>query len=152
VCELPGYLRGLCFAGSYALVGLSKIREKHIFGGLPIQQRYQQLLCGVAVVDTRSGKQIGLFEYTAGCEEIYDIQFLPGVYRPTILNLDKPAVRQAITNADSCFWLRPSSQSATESASDRGTGQNPLPSASAGEEVGQTPPMGNLLPDSGKQL
>ena len=37
VCQLPGYLRGLCFRGPYALVGLSKIREKHIFGGLPVQ-------------------------------------------------------------------------------------------------------------------
>lgn len=55
VCELPGYLRGLCFVGPYALIGLSKIREKHIFGGLPVQTRYDKLLCGVAIVDTRSG-------------------------------------------------------------------------------------------------
>ena len=39
VCSLPGYLRGLCFVGPVALVGLSTIREKHIFGGLPVQQR-----------------------------------------------------------------------------------------------------------------
>ena len=37
--RLPGYLRGLCFVGPYAVVGLSKIREKHIFGGLPVQSR-----------------------------------------------------------------------------------------------------------------
>ena len=41
---------------------VSKIRENHIFGGLPVQQRYDNLLCGIAVVDTRSGRQIGLFE------------------------------------------------------------------------------------------
>ncbi len=41
---LPGYLRGLCFRGPYALVGLSKIRERHIFGGLPVQQRVRALL------------------------------------------------------------------------------------------------------------
>ena len=40
VCRLPGYLRGLAFAGPYALVGLSKIRERHIFGGLPIQKDF----------------------------------------------------------------------------------------------------------------
>ena len=130
VCALPGYLRGLCFAGPYALVGLSKIREKHIFGGLPVQSRYDQLLCGVAVVDTRNGRQVGLFEYTAGCEEIYDVGFLSGVYRPMILNLDKPAVRQAITNSDSCFWLRPSAEIQAEPVR----------------------PTGNLLPDSGNQL
>lgn len=110
VCRLPGYLRGLCFCGPYALVGLSKIRERHIFGGLPVQQQYEKLLCGIAVVDVRNGRQAGLFEFTAGCEELYDVQFLPGVHRPTILNLEKPAARQAITNPDSCYWLRPSNE------------------------------------------
>ena len=77
------------FADPYALVGLSKIRERHIFGGLPVQQRCENLLCGVAVVDLRSGREAGFFEFTAGCEELYDVQFLPGVRRPMILNLRK---------------------------------------------------------------
>jgi len=110
VCRLPGYLRGLCFRGPYALVGLCKIREQHIFGGLPVQQGGQRLLCGVAVVDVRSGREVGFFEFTAGCEELYDVQFLPGVHRPMILNLQKPEARQAMTNPDSCYWLRPSSE------------------------------------------
>ena len=110
VCAFPGYLRGLCFVGPYALVGLSKIREKHIFGGLPIQQRGDKLLCGVAVVDLRSGLPAGMFEFTSGCEELYDVEFLPGIRRPMILNLEKPAVRLAITNPDSSFWLRASSE------------------------------------------
>jgi uncharacterized protein (TIGR03032 family) len=110
VCRLTGYLRGLCFCGPYALVGLCKIRERHIFGGLPIQQRGETLLCGVAVVDLRSGRQCGFFEFTAGCEELYDVQFVPGVLRPMILNQQHPAVHQAITNTDSCYWLRPSSE------------------------------------------
>ena len=110
VCRLPGYLRGLCFLGPYALLGLSKIREKHIFGGLPVQQRCDTLLCGVSVVDLRDGREAGFFEFTAGCEEIYDVQILPGVLRPMILNLEKPAARQAMTNPDSCYWLRPSNE------------------------------------------
>lgn len=110
VCRMPGYLRGLCFVGAFAVVGLSKIREKHIFGGLPVQQRGENLQCGLGVVDTRSGRWVGMFEFTAGCEEIYDIQFLPGVRRPMILNLDRPEVRQAITNPESSYWLRPSSE------------------------------------------
>jgi hypothetical protein len=110
VCRLPGYLRGLCFHGAYALVGLSKIREKHIFGGLPVQQRCEKLLCGVAVVDLRSGREAGFFEFTAGCEELYDVAFLPGVRRPMILNLQWPAARQAISNPEACYWLRPSSE------------------------------------------
>ncbi len=75
--RLPGYLRGLTFVGPYALIGLCKIREKHIFGGLPVQQLHQQLPCGIAVIDLRSGAQAGFFEFTKGCEELFEIQFLP---------------------------------------------------------------------------
>jgi len=149
VCSLPGYLRGLCFVGpqgEYALVGLCKIREKHIFGGLPIQARQKKLLCGVAIVDLRSRSQVAMFEFTAGCEELYDVQFLPGVYRPMILNLEKAAVREALTNPDSCYWLRASheipiqTQSHTDSASL--SGSDP--------EAGRAAPQ--MLPGSGTPL
>ena len=36
VIVLPGYLRGLCFAGPYALVGLSKIRPTSMFDDVPL--------------------------------------------------------------------------------------------------------------------
>jgi uncharacterized protein (TIGR03032 family) len=110
VSRLPGYLRGLSFCGPFALIGMSKIRERHIFGGLPVQQRCENLLCGVAVVDTRDGRLAGMFEFTAGCEELYDVEFLPGVHRPMILNLEKPTARQALTNPDSCYWLCPKNE------------------------------------------
>jgi hypothetical protein len=96
--------------GPYAVIGLSKIRERHIFGNLPIQQRCPSLRCGLAVVDTRTGAAAGMLEFTAGCEELYDVQFLPGIYRPTILNLENGAVREAFTSPESSFWLRPSKE------------------------------------------
>ena len=110
VCALPGYLRGLAFAGPFALVGLCKIRERHLFGGLPVQERYPALCCGVAVIDLRSGTQAGMFEFTAGCEELYDVQFVPGVRRPMILNLERLAARQAVTHPECSWWLRPSAE------------------------------------------
>ena len=108
VCGLPGYVRGLSFAGPVALVGLSTIREKHIFGGLPVQERYPRLRCGVAVIELRSGRQLGLFEFTEGCTEIFDVRFLPDVGRPMILNAEKEATRQAVTAPEFSYWLRPS--------------------------------------------
>jgi uncharacterized protein (TIGR03032 family) len=127
VCALPAYLRGLCFVGSpgdplantwdaargrakFAVVGMCQIREKHIFGGLPVQQKHAKLLCGVAVIDLASGKTAGMFEFTTGCQELYDVQFLPGVRRPTVLNLEKDAVRQAFTAPEFSYWLRPSAE------------------------------------------
>jgi uncharacterized protein (TIGR03032 family) len=118
VCGLPGYLRGLAFVGPFALVGLCKIREKHIFGGLPIQDHGGALRCGVAVIDVRRGAQVGMFEFTGGCEELYDVQFLPGARRPMILNLEKPAARQAVTHPESSWWLRPSAEIPLDSTDD----------------------------------
>jgi uncharacterized protein (TIGR03032 family) len=111
VCALPGYLRGLTFVPPhFALVGLCQIREKHIFGGLPVQQRFPTLLCAVAVVDLRSGGVVGMMEFTSGVQELYDVQYLPHVRRPMILNTDKEATRQAFTAPQFSYWLRPSSE------------------------------------------
>ena len=116
VCALAGYLRGLCFVGHHALVGMCQVREKHIFGGLPVQQRHAKLLCGVAVIDTRNGQQVGFLEFTSGCQELYDVQFLPGVFRPMILNLEREAARQAFTAPAFSYWLRPSNEIPTPPA------------------------------------
>ncbi|NQT39503.1 MAG: TIGR03032 family protein [Planctomycetes bacterium] len=151
VCRLPGYLRGLCFVGPYALVGLCKIREQHIFGGLPVAERYDALHCGVAVIDLRTGARIAMFEYTQGCEELYDVQFVPGVYRPMIVNFDRPEARQAMSNPESSFWLRASSEISEESGTRDGVGVHAAASLSAGGPAGELPTMGNSIPDSGTQ-
>jgi uncharacterized protein (TIGR03032 family) len=108
ICTLPGFGRGLCFVDHYALMGLCQIREQHIFGGLPVQERFDQLLCGVAIVDLRNGEQVGLLKFESGCRELYDVKFLPGKLRPTILNLEKQAVREAFSMPEVAYWLRPS--------------------------------------------
>jgi uncharacterized protein (TIGR03032 family) len=110
VCVLPGYLRGLCFVGNYAAVGLCQIREKHIFGGLPISDRFARLICAVAIVDLAGGNVVGMFEFTSGCQELFDVQFLPGVRQPMILNSAHPAARDAFTAPEFSYWLRPSNQ------------------------------------------
>ncbi len=109
IATLPGYLRGLAIVGSTALVGLSKIRERHIFGGLTVQQRFRSLLCGIATVDISSGRLLGLFEFTAAVHELYDVQFLPGIRQATILAPDAEGARQGFTAPEFSYWLRPSS-------------------------------------------
>ncbi|MBN1911067.1 MAG: TIGR03032 family protein [Pirellulales bacterium] len=152
VCRLPGYLRGLCFVGHHAVVGLCKIREKHIFGGLPVQEQNSKLLCAVAVVDLRAGREVGMFEFTAGCEELYDVHFLPGVTRPMILNLDKAASREAMTNPESSFWLRGGVEPEGEEPSAGGLGGKAISPALADESMaGELEQTGNAFPDSGIQ-
>jgi protein O-GlcNAc transferase len=84
VTTFPGYARGLAFLGQFAFVGLSRIRETAVFGGLPIEQQRASLKCGLAVVDLNSGRSIASFEFAEGVEEIFDVKALPGVRCPAI--------------------------------------------------------------------
>ena len=61
VSELPGYTRGLAMMGSFAFVGLSRIRETSTFGGLPIAEHRESLKCGVAVVESATSFFRGMF-------------------------------------------------------------------------------------------
>ncbi len=79
VCALPGFTRGLCFVGNHALVGLSKIRPKHILDAPPVRERHENLIAGVALVNLHTGKQEGLLEFTSGGSEVFEVAFLRGV-------------------------------------------------------------------------
>lgn len=93
VAETPGFARGLAFAGGYAFVGLSKIREKSTFGGLPIAERLGELRCGVAVVDLRRGELAAMLTFETAVEEIFDVRLLPGLRFPEVIGFQKDAVQ-----------------------------------------------------------
>lgn len=116
VCALQGYTRGLCFAGNYALVGLCMIREKHTFGGLPVQQRHKQLLCGIAIVDIRDGRQVGLCKFTQGVQELYEVQIVAGMRRPVMRMPHEGLSRQAISLPNQSLWARLSKEDAQHAA------------------------------------
>jgi uncharacterized protein (TIGR03032 family) len=99
--QLPGYTRGLTFIGPYAFVGLSKIRERSYFGGLPIEQRRGELRCGIQVVDTRSGQVVASLDFHQGVDEIFAVESLPGV-RVAAVTGPKP-----LTNGDEIIWYVP---------------------------------------------
>lgn len=77
VAFVPGYTRGLAFHGPYAFVGLSRIRESNVFGGLPIAEKRDQLICGVGVIEWRTGRTVATFMLKSGVEEIFDVQVAP---------------------------------------------------------------------------
>jgi uncharacterized protein (TIGR03032 family) len=84
VTHLDGYTRGLALLGPYAFIGLSKIRETSVFGGIPISQRREHLRCGVAVVDLRTGRPVASLHFHSGVDEIFDVKLLPGVRCPVL--------------------------------------------------------------------
>ena len=62
IAEVPGFTRGLDFAGDLAFVGLSQVRESAVFSGIPITERLaeEERTCGVCVVDLASGQVVAL--------------------------------------------------------------------------------------------
>ena len=89
VARLPGYTRGLAICEGVAFVGLSKIREKREFGGLPIGRAPGELRCGVWAVDLRTGQTAGFVEFVAGCEELFAVQVVRGVRWPAVVGFQK---------------------------------------------------------------
>ena len=92
VASLPGFTRGIAFAGPFAFVGLSKIRLTSAMDGVPLAERRDQLKCGVAVIDLRSGKPVAFLEFQSAVEEIFDVQLLPGIRFPEVLGFQKEAL------------------------------------------------------------
>jgi uncharacterized protein (TIGR03032 family) len=93
--RLPGFTRGLACDHGLAFVGLSRIRETDVFGGLPISDRHGELICGVAVVDLHSGEQVAMLEFESGIEEIFDVQVLPDARNVVLGGGERPDGRDA---------------------------------------------------------
>jgi uncharacterized protein (TIGR03032 family) len=74
---VPGFTRGLACRGTVAFIGLSRIRESAVFGGVPIAAHHEQLKCGIAVIDLERGTTVATLEFASGIEEIFDVQILP---------------------------------------------------------------------------
>lgn len=102
IIALPGYTRGLALVGKYAFVGLSKIRETAIFGNLPIGDRFDNLKCGIAVIDLPTKQMISCVEFQAGVDEIFDIQ----IAQFSSAMISGP---HAITDGTNQIWSLPAS-------------------------------------------
>lgn len=100
--QMPGYTRGLSFAGQFAFVGLSKIRETAVFGGLPVSERKEPLRCGVGVIDLVSGKTVAVFQFHSGVDEIFAVEVLDGFQNPAVFG---PGTEQS--EEDPEVWIVP---------------------------------------------
>lgn len=83
VIELPGFTRGLTFVGNRAVVGLSRIRKRHILDAPPVRERWPRLRSGLALVEQARGVETGSLEFVRGGREVYDVAFIAGVTAAT---------------------------------------------------------------------
>lgn len=96
ITRMPGFTRGLAFAGHYAFVGLSQVRES-VFEGIPLAQRLrpEERACGVWAIDIRSGEVAAFLKFEGSVQEIFDVQVLPGLVWPELLEPDAELVGTA---------------------------------------------------------
>jgi len=87
VARLPGFTRGLAFAGPYAFVGLSQVRES-VFAGIPLGERLKERVCGVWMIDLRSGAAAGFLRFEDAVQEIFEVALLPGLRFPELTEPD----------------------------------------------------------------
>lgn len=87
----PGFLRGLCFVGDYAVVGSSKPREGDLYSGLGLDealaQRKVKPRLGLFIVDLRTGEIPHWLFIDGEVRELYDVVALPAVRQPMALGL-----------------------------------------------------------------
>lgn len=97
----PGYLRGLCFIGGHAVVGLSEPRENRTFAGLPLQERLAAAKvtprCGLYVIDLKTGDVAHWLRLEGIVSELYDVVALPGVTRPSMVGFRSDEIRRTIS-------------------------------------------------------
>jgi uncharacterized protein (TIGR03032 family) len=104
VTAVPGFTRGLDFAGNLAFVGLSQVRESAVFSGIPITQRLapEERRCGVCVVDLRRGETIALLKFESGVQEVFAVVVLLRRF-PELINDDDALLESSFVVPTECL-------------------------------------------------
>jgi uncharacterized protein (TIGR03032 family) len=124
VADMPGYTRGLSFAGGLAFVGLSRIRETNIFGGLPIGSEPEALKCGVGVVELATGRTLATLQFRSGVEEIFAVEVIQGSRNPKLCG---PSLAE---DGEKEIWVVPA-ESSMQAATPTSTLSQSLPGDSS---------------------
>ncbi|HSV15450.1 MAG TPA: TIGR03032 family protein [Tepidisphaeraceae bacterium] len=96
ICRLPGFTRGFDFAGPYAFIGLSQVRESAVFSGITIAEMKQEdRCCGVWAIDTRTGQTVGFVKFLDAVQEVFAVQVLNGIRWPEVLSEDTERLAQS---------------------------------------------------------
>ncbi len=103
IARVPAFVRGMARLGDYVFIGCSMLRKTHTFGDLALA-RDPSVFCGMAVVHLPTGAVVGSLRYINSCEEIYDVQVLPGITRPGILGTEAPHYKEALSLPETTYW------------------------------------------------
>ncbi len=111
IAAVPGFTRGLDFAGNLAFVGLSQVRESAVFSGIPITERLaeHERTCGVCVIDLTSGEVVALLRFETAVQEVFAVTVLPGKRYPDLINDDAKLLENSFVVPDAALADVPAS-------------------------------------------
>jgi len=99
ICFSPGYLRGLAFSRHYAIVGLSKPRDR-TFTGLELDgelaKRTASPQCGLHVIDLKTGDAVHWVKIEGAVSELYDVVVLPDTVKPMALGFKTDEIQRTV--------------------------------------------------------
>lgn len=96
---LPGFTRGLDFAGRFAFVGLSQVRETAVFSGLPITETNERI-SGIYVVDLETLQVAAYLQFDGSVHEIFAVRVLPNFRFPELVVDDVELLTNAFVLPD----------------------------------------------------
>lgn len=105
VINLNGFVRGMGQIGDYLFIGLSKLRKNSsTFAHLKIADSANY--CGIAIVHLPTGSHCGEIKYHTSVDEIYDVEVLPNMTRPNILNNQMPESKLGVSIPGQTYWAK----------------------------------------------
>ena len=102
VARLPGFTRGLSFAGPLAFIGLSQLRERNAFTEIPITDELDRRACGVWVVRIDTGETVALLRFEEAVQEIFAVEVAPMRF-PELVGLDNPLLQSTFVLPDAAL-------------------------------------------------
>ncbi len=101
VARLPGFTRGLTFAGPLAFIGLSQVRESAVFGGIAIaEQPMAERRCSVWVVNLSMGQTVAFVKFEEAVQERFAVHVLGGTRFPDLINANSRLIADSFVLPD----------------------------------------------------
>jgi uncharacterized protein (TIGR03032 family) len=107
IIKLPGFTRGLAFAGPLAFVGLSQVRESATFSGIPLVERLNERVCGIWVVNIETAQVVAFVRFEDAVQEIFAVELLTGVRYPDVINHDPELIGRSYVLSDEALSIVP---------------------------------------------
>lgn len=103
IYQREGFARGLAKYRDYLFVGYSKLRQNSsVFGRLEFSKKADQ--CSISIIHAPTGAFVGEIRYLNSVDEIFDIQIIPDITRPNILNTETDDFKTALITPEATYW------------------------------------------------